>query len=134
MGKLETIIFNKFQIMRLANHLLILILFLFFFTGCEALTSQAKGQISNLRCENATGIVNGQLDYGINVIFNVKNIGKSGVISIKAKLSTSEGEWQQEQNLDFNAGESKTLKYFFAEPTINVNNMQCKISIFPEAN
>lgn len=109
-------------------------LFLSISSGCQSLTSQARGEMSNLRCEDTSRIVNGQFDYGFNVVFTVKNTGQLGAINVKAELSTSEGEWQREQNLNFTAGESQTLTYFFDEPTINVNNPQCKVRVFPQAN
>lgn len=80
------------------------------------------------------GIVNGQLDAGIMVTLTVKNNGESGFINIYPKINTSEGEWHRSQNVQFGAGESKTLTYFFDEPTINATNIQCWVSISPDAD
>lgn len=94
-------------------------------------TSKAKGQWSNLDCKHDTGIVNGELDYGVTVSVTVKNVGQAGTINIKPVLSTSEGQWRRDQDLNFKAGESKTLTYFFSEPTINASNIQCRITVSP---
>lgn len=93
--------------------------------------SKAKGQVSNVRCEHDTRVINGDLDYGVSVTLTAKNVGEPGNITIVPRLSTSEGEWDREQSLSFGAGEARTLTYFFHEPTINATNIQCRAKAFP---
>jgi hypothetical protein len=50
---------------------------------------------------------------------------------VSPKLSSSEGEWSRTQNLSFDAGESRELKYLFPEPTISAGNLQARVSVFP---
>ncbi|GEM_PF-1369901 len=102
------------------------------YKGCAAL-SDAKGEVSNLRRKEEAKIVNGELDYGFIVSVTVKNVGKAGVIEIKPWLSSSEGEWKRTQTLNFTAGESKDLTYFFHEPTINATNIEYGIDVLPDS-
>jgi len=115
--------------------LMVITLLSMFLIGCpRGLTSRAKGQASNLRCEHDIGFVKGEPDAGITVSVTVKNVGEAGFITIRPELSTSEGEWNRSQDLQFNAGETKTLTYFFDEPTINATSIQCRVGIFPNAD
>ena len=111
--------------------LLTLALLVFFLLGCRALASRAKGKASNVKCASDVGIVNGEMDAGIKVSLTVTNTGETGFINVKPELSTSEGEWHRSQDVQFNAGESKALSYFFDEPTINATNIQCRVAVSP---
>ncbi|HEX8175525.1 MAG TPA: hypothetical protein VF543_10430 [Pyrinomonadaceae bacterium] len=102
--------------------------------GCRTLMSRAKGKVSNVSCKAGVGYVKGQLDAGIDVIVTIKNVGEAGFINIKSELSTSEGEWTRSQDVQFSADESRTLTYFFDEPTINAKNIQCRVGVSPRAN
>jgi hypothetical protein len=103
--------------------------------GCnKGVFSKAEGKASGLTCEAGVGIVDNEPDAGVNVTITVKNVGESGFINIRPELSTSEGEWSQSQDLHFDAGETQNLTYFFAEPTINARNIQCRIGISPDAD
>lgn len=99
--------------------------------GCRSLTSRAKGQTSNLKCESDVGLINGEMDAGVKVAVIVRNVAEAGVITVKPEVSTSEGEWSRSQELQFDKGESKTLTYFFEQPTINATNIQCRVGVFP---
>lgn len=112
--------------------LLALVLIILVALGCEEFGSRAKGRIVEKQCSPSAGLVNGEMDYGVEVKLRIKNVGDTGLIKVTPAISTSEGEWQRSQKLTFKAGEEKTLTYFFHEPTINVTNVQCKIGIFPE--
>ncbi|HYG80138.1 MAG TPA: hypothetical protein VD861_07120 [Pyrinomonadaceae bacterium] len=106
--------------------------------GCRTLLSKAKGQASNLKCDSDVGFVKGELDAGVKITVSVKNVGEAGFITIRPELSTSEGDWSRSQELHFDAGESKTLSYFFDEPTINAMrdtaSVQCRVGISPQAD
>jgi hypothetical protein len=102
--------------------------------ACRGLGSKAKGKASDLKCEAEVGIVKGEMDAGVKVSVVVKNVGDSGFITIKPEISTSEGEWTRSQDVTFTAGESKSLTYFFEEPTINATNIQCRVGVFPNAD
>ncbi len=98
---------------------------------CFSSCSEAKGEFSNLKSKSDVRLVNDSLDYGIDVSFTVKNVGKKGTITITPRLSCSEGEWTREQTLTFDEGESKTFTYFFQEPTINAENIYSSVKLFP---
>jgi hypothetical protein len=72
-----------------------------------------------------------QPDAGVVVKGTITNVGQRGAIRVKVHLSTSEGEWDREQNVVFRAGERKELRWFFHEPTINVSNVQSRVSVSP---
>jgi hypothetical protein len=109
-------------------------LLVFVLFDCRATMSNARAEASNITCTSDVGLVNGELDAGVKVSVTVKNVGKAGFINIKPELSTSEGEWTRSQNLQFNAGETKTLTYFFHEPTVNASSIQCRIEVSPKAD
>src|SRR5689334_8532625 len=66
----------------------------------------ASGKVSHLTCESDLGVVGGAFDAGVSVGADVANIGESGSIRVVATLTTSEGEWQRAQTLDFAKGTS----------------------------
>jgi hypothetical protein len=108
-------------------------------TGCDvqtnrqisALMSNAKGVATNLIVESDVGLINGEPDYGIKFSLQVQNVGDAGPITILPSVSSSEGEWQREQKVQFAAGETRTLSYFFHEPTINASNVQGVVKLYP---
>jgi len=102
--------------------------------ACRELASRAKGRTSDLKCAPDIGVVKGEMDAGVKVTLVVKNVGESGFINIKPEITTSEGEWQRSQDVQFDAGESKTFTYFFDEPTINATNIQCRVGVSPKAD
>jgi hypothetical protein len=97
--------------------------------GCKM---GAKGRVAKPFVQPNTKIVNGELDYGYNCVVSVKNVGATGTIKINVTMSTSEGEWEREQNLNYNAGEEQVLEYFFAEPTITAAQPQCQVRVSPQ--
>lgn len=100
-------------------------------TACP-LFSKAKGKVVEVKAENDMGLVDNQLDYGITVTAVVRNMSTRGEIRIMTRLNCDEGEWQRTQDLQFNTEETKTVKYFFSEPTVNVSNCQYSVSVWPE--
>lgn len=115
-----------------ANVLLVGSIFLLLILGCDKFGNAAKGKVIEQECLPSTGLINEELDYGVEAKLKLKNVGKLGDITITPSISTSEGEWQRSQKLTLQEGETKTLTYFFHEPTINVRNVQCKIVVSPE--
>lgn len=122
---------SKFQRI---NSLLAIPILISCLLACRTLTSKAKGQASNLKCEPDVGLVKGEMDAGVKVSVTVRNAGDAGVITIAPEVSTSEGEWNRSQDVQFTKGESKTLTYFFDEPTINATNIQCRVGVLPKAD
>ena len=104
-----------------------------FVTACP-LFSNAKGKLIQFTGKNDIGVIDGQPDYGITVTAVVKNVGARDEIRIMARLSCDEGEWRRTQDVQFAAGETKTLNYFFSEPTVNVSNCQYSVSLWPNAS
>lgn len=103
------------------------------FTGCPLL-SDAKGKIMSKSVKDDVRIVNSELDYGITINVVIKNVGKDGTIRVNPALSCSDGEWERTQNLHFKAQETKSLTYFFPEPTINASNCYYGIGVMPKAS
>ena len=104
---------------------------------CRTTLSNAKGKVSDVKCEPFMGVINNEPDAGINVKATVTNVGEAGFIKITPELSTSEGEWSRSQTLQFRKGEAQTLTYFFHEPTVNVfanSNLQCRVAASPSAD
>ena len=92
----------------------------------------ASGDVSNVKCDHDVRIVNGEFDYGVSVAADVKNTGDTGGdIALNVFLSTSEGEWKRSQTLTFDKGQAQHFEWFFAEPTINATNIQCRVTAFP---
>ncbi|SRR5258706_13783713 len=100
-------------------------------TGCESMLSRAKGEVSGLKISPDVGIINDKPDAGYKVEFTLTNRGDAGVLAIRPWLSCSEGNYTRSQDMQFNAGESKRLSYFFHEPTINATNVQGGVNVTP---
>ena len=77
---------------------------MFLLLGCRALTSKAKGKASSINCSHDVGIINGEMDAGVKVTVNVRNVGESGFINVKPEISTSEGEWNRSQDVRYKGG------------------------------
>lgn len=101
--------------------------------NCGPLFSAAKGRTSNMAWEKTTRIVNGEFDAGLEVTLTVTNVGEEGFLYVQAECSTSEGQWKREQNLLFDKGERRALSYFFHEPTVNAENIECRAGVRPKA-
>ncbi|HYA98522.1 MAG TPA: hypothetical protein VEH49_10525 [Methylomirabilota bacterium] len=93
--------------------------------------NNAHGSVSNVRVTGEAQLINGEMDWGELVTFDLVNTGERGMLHITVVLSTSEGQWTRTQDLEFGAQESRTLSYFFQEPTINVTNVQARVSAEP---
>ncbi len=104
---------------------------------CRPTFSNAKGRVSDVKCEPFMGVIDEKPDAGINVKVTLTNVGEAGFIEVTPELSTSEGEWSRSQTLRFRKGETQTLTYFFHEPTVNVfasSNVQCRAAASPSAD
>ena len=93
--------------------------------------NEAVGEIVTVHQMPDVGVLDGVPDAGVRVKAVVKNAGKKGVLRVRAKLSTSEGEWVREQQLHFDADETKDLRWFFHEPTVNASNVQSWVEVSP---
>ena len=107
------------------------LLLLFIVTSCtESSLSKAKGSVSNFEVTDDVFLSNG-LDYGAKIRFTLKNIGESGAIEVRAKLSSSEGTWSRNQTLHLRAGESREVLFNFSEPSINATNIEGSVNVRP---
>lgn len=93
--------------------------------------TEAVGQIVEVHQIADVGLINGEPDAGVRVKTTIKNEGKEGFLRVKARLSSSEGEWSREQKLHFDSGESKDLAWFFSEPSLNASNVQSWVEVSP---
>lgn len=93
--------------------------------------NEAVGHIVDVQQLGDVGLVDEVLDAGVRVTTTIKNEGKEGFLHVRARLSSSEGEWSREQKLHFNRGESKELAWFFSEPSVNAANVQSWVEVSP---
>jgi len=94
-------------------------------------SSEAKGRIDSSTWEHDVQLRNGWPDAGVKTIHDVTNTGKRGMILVSVTLSCSEGEWGREQKMQFDAGETRKVEFFFHEPTINATNIQTRSRLIP---
>jgi len=104
------------------------------FVAACPLFSNAKGKLIQLTGKNDIGLIDNQPDYGITVTAVVMNVGQRDPIRVVVRLNCDEGEWRRTQDVQFASGETKTLHYFFSEPTVNVSNCQYSVSVWPSAS
>jgi len=90
-----------------------------------------RGVVSNIARQEHPAFIAGDMDWGSEVSFDLRNIGEGGLIHILVVLSSSEGEWSRSQDLQLEPGEFRHLTYFFHEPTINVTNLQALVQVKP---
>lgn len=93
--------------------------------------NEAVGHIVEVHQVADVGLINGEPDAGVRVKTTIRNEGKEGFLRVKARLSSSEGEWTREQKLHFDSGESKDLAWFFSEPSVNASNVQSWVEVSP---
>ena len=108
----------------------IVLLSIFMVVGCS-LTPKPHGKVSNISRQQHPELINGELDWGSEVAFDLTNEGDPGIIHVTVTLSSSEGQWNRTQDISLEAGQSKHLTYFFQEPTINVTNLQERVHVEP---
>ncbi|MCA1619529.1 MAG: hypothetical protein LC795_09520 [Acidobacteria bacterium] len=96
-------------------------------TGC----SPAEGKLVQVKAKHDVQITSEGPDYGVTVTATIKNVGEAGSLMISPEISTSEGEWDRTQHLHFAANETKTLTWFFPEPSLDAGNIQYEVSVFP---
>src|SRR5882672_10413631 len=78
--------------------------------GCD---KGPHGSVWNITREEHPALINGEMDWGSEVGFDVKNDGQRGTVHITVTLSCSEGQWVRSQNLLLEAGQPRHLTYFF---------------------
>jgi hypothetical protein len=88
-----------------------------------------NGEALHLTANQDTGLVNGELDHGVRVKFDVHNVGDDGRLFIRPWISCSDGQWEREQTYDFKADQTVAFDFFFHEPTINSANIHYGVKI-----
>ena len=114
---------------RTACSLPIVVGYLVLAAGSEG-PSQANCQLGTISVKEDITFREGP-DAGYLVTFPIRNTGQDGLISLTVRLSTSEGTFTREQQLSLGANVSRDLSYAFHEPTINVTNVQARVSCTP---
>lgn len=98
----------------------------------NSVSSDASCQIHSHKLQKDLFIIRNDSDFGYLLAAKVYNAGKTGAIYFKAELTTSEGEYQRSQKMEFAAGEVRTLYFQFPEPTINATNVRYTVSCSPK--
>jgi hypothetical protein len=92
--------------------------------------SQADCRLGDVSVEPDIVIREGP-DAGFTVRFPIENVGPDGTVSIRVRLSTSEGTFERGQELAVPAGASRRLAYAFPEPTVDASNVQAIVNCTP---
>lgn len=90
-----------------------------------------RGLISTITRQEHPALVNGEMDWGSEVGFDLANQGDRGMLHVTVTLSCSEGQWARQQDLLLDPKQSVHLSYFFEEPTINATNFQARVGVSP---
>lgn len=93
--------------------------------------SKADCRILAIQTQPETFITNNDFDFGYVVRTRIRNAGSEGAITVKAFLSTSEGNFERSQLIVFTANQEDTLSYQFPEPTVNATGVQSRITCSP---
>lgn len=93
--------------------------------------SDAKGRMESSTWEDDVQLRKGWPDAGVTTKTVVTNTGRRGMVMVAVTLSCSEGEWGREQKILFDPGETRTVEFFFHEPTINATNVQTMVRLVP---
>ena len=93
--------------------------------------SQASCEITDRTLIADVFVIDGQPDAGYLHRAKVRNNGKTGEVEVKAKLSTSEGEFNRSQKANIKAGEDFDFSFAFHEPSVNAQNVQYTTSCRP---
>jgi hypothetical protein len=110
------------------NALAIVLLIVSLFGGCAR---GPHGSVWNITRQEHPALISGEMDWGSEVGFDVKNEGERGMVHISVTLSCSEGQWARSQDLLLEAGQPRHLTYFFPEPTIAATNFQALVHVNP---
>jgi hypothetical protein len=74
---------------------------------------------------------NHEADAGYAVRFLVKNNGATGSITTRARLSTSEGDFNSSTQRVVDAGKAGEIRLDFPEPSVNATNVQAYVNCEP---
>lgn len=121
-----------------ASSLVVLGLLAFALPGCgrvgdtaAALGSQANVTALSHNMVADAFLVRGELDWGYQVLTTIRNNGDRGDVTIRVTLTSSEGQWERNQQLHMESGETMDLAYLFTEPSVNATNIQYRLFIWP---
>ena len=81
--------------------------------------------------ESSIAMINGTPDASFVVRLTATNNGQSADMPINVSLSTSEGNFERNQSIYIESGDSRSLSYTFHEPSVNVTNLQARASCLP---
>ncbi|HBN9511482.1 hypothetical protein GFM12_06420 [Pseudomonas aeruginosa] len=99
--------------------------------GKLTLFSKANCRIISVNHFAETFVTNGNFDFGYVVQTKIQNVGGEGKITVKAYLSSSEGNLERSQVLVFPANTERVLQYQFAEPSLNATGVQSRLECSP---
>ena len=97
------------------------------------ITTDAKCSVVLANVNEDSFLISGEPDYGFSVFTMLKNSGKDGNVFVNVSLSSSEGELERKQTVFLKAGETQSLNYQFAEPTVNATNVKYSVTCKPSS-
>ncbi|OAD19355.1 membrane protein [Candidatus Thiomargarita nelsonii] len=115
-----------------------ILLFLIFFSGEDniwnRITTDAKCSVVSANVTDDSFLISGEPNYGFSVSTILKNSGKDGNVFVHVSLSSSEGDLKRKQTVFMKAGETRSLKYQFVEPTVNATNVRYSVTCTPSSD
>lgn len=79
----------------------------------------AACEVEKLNIEPDIFIINGEADWGIKAVARIRKTERNGEVTVKVKISSSEGNLERERSVRLNAGQIANVVIRFHEPTIN---------------
>jgi hypothetical protein len=89
--------------------------------------SEIDCAVEQVEAEPFVFVLNDQPDAGFVVMARIANRGTSASISVSARLSTSEGDFERTTTRQFSEKSSQVIRIDFPEPTANAANIQALV-------
>lgn len=85
-----------------------------------------KARINSFNCTDYVEFLNGAPDAGILVSFDLLSVSSDPQdVTVEMKVSCSEGQWTERQNVHLQPNETQHIRHFFAQPTIDAKDVHC---------
>jgi hypothetical protein len=93
-----------------------------------------KAHINNFTSAGDTQLINGELDWGIQISFDLQSVSSDPQnVTVEMKVSCSEGQWTQRRTVQLQPKETEHITQFFAQPTINATDIHSQAQIVTDS-